>query len=61
MKEELLATGMRRWIPTDQRDASFLKMASGATFGNTTFPSGWVSPPGTQVARKGMLYEVADR
>ena len=60
MTEEKLSNGLRVWTPTDPQDTAFLKMAAGATFGETTFPSGWRSPPGRQVARKGKLYETAN-
>ncbi|AUQ49967.1 hypothetical protein PhaeoP83_01693 [Phaeobacter inhibens] len=57
MIEKHTPQGQRYWEPEDRNDVALLKMAEGATFGETTFPSGWTSPAGTQVAKDGLLYE----
>lgn len=58
MIEKRTEQGVRYWAPSNPQDAALLKMAEGATFGQTTFPSGWTSPDGKQVAKGGLLYEV---
>ena len=58
MKELKTPQGQRYWEPVDANDRALLAMAEGATFGKTTFPSGWTSPAGKQTARGGDLYEV---
>lgn len=58
MREDLTTDGLRIWTPIDPNDKALLRISEGATFGGTTFPSGWVSPPGKQVARNGKLHEV---
>ncbi|MBY0559850.1 hypothetical protein [Hyphomicrobium sp.] len=58
MIEGVTRKGLRFWTPVDTNDAGLLQIAEGATFGETIFPSGWKSPPGTQIARRGKLYEV---
>jgi hypothetical protein len=57
MREEM-KKGVKTWIPEDPNDKAFLAMAEGATFGETTFPSGWTSPPGKQICRNGILVDV---
>lgn len=57
MIEKTTPDGTRYWQPSDASDAALLSAADGATFGGTTFPSGWRSPDGKQVARGGLLYE----
>lgn len=57
MIEKQTPQGQRFWEPQDPNDEALLKMAEGATFGETTFPSGWKSPVGKQVAKGGLLYE----
>lgn len=58
MREEI-RNGVRTWIPEDPNDKALLAAAEGATFGSTTFPSGWRSPEGQQVCRNGVLVDVA--
>lgn len=60
MQEHTDSKGRRYWEPENPHDKSLLMMAERATFGETTFPSGWKSPPGKQVALSGVLYEVTD-
>jgi len=54
---EKLKDGVRVWEPTHPQDIALLQRAEGSLFGETTFPSGWKSPAGTQTARNGVLVE----
>lgn len=58
MLEQKTPQGIRYWTPQSPNDAALLKVAEGATFVDTTFPSGWISPAGQYVAKGGLLYEV---
>jgi hypothetical protein len=57
MKENTI-NGVKTWTPTDPSDKALLVVAEGATFSNTTFPSGWTSPAGKQVCQGGILVDV---
>lgn len=61
MIEEKTKDGLRVWTPVDKQDEALLRMAEGGKFGETTFPSGWKSPPGLQIASRGKLYEQAPK
>ena len=56
MREEI-TNGVKTWKPEDENDKALLKMAEGATFSKTTFPSGWTSPAGKQVCQGGILVD----
>ena len=56
MREEM-KEGVRVWIPVDDNDKAFLRIAEGATFNETTFPSGWKSPPRDVVCQGGILVD----
>jgi hypothetical protein len=58
MTEGKTPDGRLFWTPTDPNDVALLSMAEGATMGETTLPSGWKSPEGTQLVKDGLLYEV---
>ena len=60
MNEFQDSKGRRYWEPIDPMDAALLNAAERATFGGTTFPSGWTSPAGKQIALSGVLYEQTD-
>lgn len=56
--DEKVINGVKTWTPNDERDKALLSVAEGAMFGQTTFPSGWKSPPGKQICKNGILVDV---
>lgn len=56
MKKVDITENMTLYIPQDENDANLLAAAIGATFSETTFPSGWMSPKEDFICLYGVLF-----